>query len=593
MSKKSRNVDRRASSSERMVEESTSRSAAPSKPSWFSQVVFRESVEAVAVAFILAFLFRTFEAEAFVIPTGSMADTLMGLHKDVECKECGHPYRVGISTGMSDQTSGVPKGLDVVRSVCPLCRYEMDVRHEKPFSGDRVLVNKFVYHFKEPCRWDVAVFKYPEGAKTNFIKRLVGLPNETIRIHRGDLFVKKPGEEGFTIARRPPEKIRVMLQTIHDTEHLPATLLEHGWPSRWQPEADSPGWHVAGDFRSFAHDGSASEESWLRYHHVVPTQQTWIAADRGLPLDQDLTPQLVSDYCAYNAGTAKFQYDNRRRRGPIDGEDQKGVGLHWVGDLAVSCTLDVRSKQGEVVFELVEGGRRMQCRVDVATGRAALSIVGDEFHREANTAVSRPGTYELMFANIDDELLLWVNGKVVAFDEATAYDPLGNTTPRPDDLAPVGIASRGADVEISNVKVSRDIYYIAVGPSRYTGRVCDYRDGAGLFGFTGNEGHASPSRARYFLSHPEQWPEAFSDSNMQEAVFPLREDQFLMLGDNSPASKDSRMWTEDEYYVDRELLIGKALFVYWPHSWDKIWIGEGDGIPFPFFPNFKQMRFVR
>ncbi|EMI24455.1 S26 family signal peptidase [Rhodopirellula europaea] len=43
----------------------------------------RETVEAFAVAFILALLFRAFIAEAFVIPTGSMAPALMGAHKDV------------------------------------------------------------------------------------------------------------------------------------------------------------------------------------------------------------------------------------------------------------------------------------------------------------------------------------------------------------------------------------------------------------------------------------------------------------------------------------------------------------------------------
>src|SRR6476659_5463063 len=48
----------------------------------------RETVESIAVAFILAFLFRTFVAEAFVIPTGSMATTLMGRHKDVQCPNC-------------------------------------------------------------------------------------------------------------------------------------------------------------------------------------------------------------------------------------------------------------------------------------------------------------------------------------------------------------------------------------------------------------------------------------------------------------------------------------------------------------------------
>ena len=62
----------------------------------------RETVESVIVAFVLAFLFRTFEAEAFVIPTGSMAPTLQGRHKDLVCPECGLGYRVGASSEVDD-----------------------------------------------------------------------------------------------------------------------------------------------------------------------------------------------------------------------------------------------------------------------------------------------------------------------------------------------------------------------------------------------------------------------------------------------------------------------------------------------------------
>ncbi|MDP7266743.1 MAG: S26 family signal peptidase, partial [Pirellulales bacterium] len=54
----------------------------------------RETVESVVIAFALAFLFRTFEAEAFVIPTGSMAPTLQGRHQDVDCPMCGNAYRI-------------------------------------------------------------------------------------------------------------------------------------------------------------------------------------------------------------------------------------------------------------------------------------------------------------------------------------------------------------------------------------------------------------------------------------------------------------------------------------------------------------------
>ena len=73
--------------------------------------------------------------------------------------------------------------------------------------------------------------------------------------------------------------------------------------------------------------------------------------------------------------------------------------------------------------------------------------------------------------------------------------------------------------------------------------------------------------------------------------FPLAADQFFMLGDNSPNSQDSRLWGND-HWVDRDLLIGKAMFVYWPHSWDEIrtpWVN----VPFPYFPNFCRMRLVR
>ena len=49
----------------------------------------KETVESILVAFILAFIFRAFIVEAFVIPTGSMAPTLMGAHMQFTCSHCG------------------------------------------------------------------------------------------------------------------------------------------------------------------------------------------------------------------------------------------------------------------------------------------------------------------------------------------------------------------------------------------------------------------------------------------------------------------------------------------------------------------------
>ena len=51
-------------------------------------------IASVVIAFALAFLFRTFLGEVFVIPTGSMAPTLMGRHKVVTCPQCAYTYTV-------------------------------------------------------------------------------------------------------------------------------------------------------------------------------------------------------------------------------------------------------------------------------------------------------------------------------------------------------------------------------------------------------------------------------------------------------------------------------------------------------------------
>jgi signal peptidase I len=100
--------------------------------------VFREYAEAAAIAIILALFIRTFVVQAFKIPSGSMEPTLL--------------------------------------------------------VGDHILVNKFLYGVKipfvnatlipisKPKRGDVIVFIYPVDTSKDFIKRVIGLPGDTIEI---------------------------------------------------------------------------------------------------------------------------------------------------------------------------------------------------------------------------------------------------------------------------------------------------------------------------------------------------------------------------------------------------------------------------
>src|ERR1700683_859055 len=58
----------------------------------------KETIESILVAFILAFIFRAFVVEAFVIPTGSMAPTLLGAHMRYQCPDCGWVFDVNYSS---------------------------------------------------------------------------------------------------------------------------------------------------------------------------------------------------------------------------------------------------------------------------------------------------------------------------------------------------------------------------------------------------------------------------------------------------------------------------------------------------------------
>lgn len=89
----------------------------------------REVVETVVFVVVLVLLLKTFLAEAFVIPTGSMATTLFGYHREKLCDQCGYRLRVNASEEAEKGANfRVPDGY------CPNCRYK-NVFLTKPGGG--------------------------------------------------------------------------------------------------------------------------------------------------------------------------------------------------------------------------------------------------------------------------------------------------------------------------------------------------------------------------------------------------------------------------------------------------------------------------
>ena len=59
---------------------------------------------------------------------------------------------------------------------------------------DYLIIDEISYRFREPKRGEVVVFKYPKDPSSRFIKRIVGLPEEEVKIEEGKVFVRNGGE---------------------------------------------------------------------------------------------------------------------------------------------------------------------------------------------------------------------------------------------------------------------------------------------------------------------------------------------------------------------------------------------------------------
>src|SRR5579871_5480158 len=113
----------------------------------------KETVESILVAFILAFIFRAFVVEAFVIPTGSMAPTLYGAHVRYHCPDCGYVFDGGFkgTANAADDDVDIPAvGTPSTDYHCPNCGYDFPVESEPVRFGDRILVLKYLYLVQPP-----------------------------------------------------------------------------------------------------------------------------------------------------------------------------------------------------------------------------------------------------------------------------------------------------------------------------------------------------------------------------------------------------------------------------------------------------------
>ncbi len=574
---------------------------------FFADRGVRETIESVVVAVLLALLFRGFIGEAFQIPTGSMAPGLRGHHVDLTCEKCGLLYQTGASS--ENNLTPVNSRQPTTKTYCPVCGYRTTLdRDDQPDhranQGDRILVNKYIYDFQEPRRFDVIVFKNPNNGKQNLIKRLCGLPGENITISRGDLYTSDIDGDNRQIVRKPPEKQLAMLQLVDDTNFRAKEMRDAGWPEYWTGGQNSS-WKIVEQESKTVFSADAREATapaWLRFRNMRPHTEVgptytdtsgrqhysegtveweeYVTSLKLPPRIRDFEGRLISDYYGYNQLELQV------------GRAQKAFhpspGNHWVGDLAIEATLQTGSKTGSLLLDLVEGGAHFSCTIDLAAGTGQFECDDPEvqFCDAAGVSGEPPSGFfvplgsaaTLLFCNADNRLLLWVNGRLVEtpgsfFNRPEVFYP-SSSADDPGDAMPCGVGIVGGAVELSRLKVLRDVYYVA-----QRGENQNIQNETGVPDYIINSIHGSP----------KMWNstdgKALFDASLRSGrpMFIIPEGCYFPMGDNSPESKDARIW-EGPNYFRRELLIGRAMLVYWPHSLNR---------PVPFTPNFNQMRSIK
>lgn len=478
-------------------------------------------LEELASALVMALLIIGFVIQPFIIPTGSMAETLNGAHFRLRCAQCGYPY----DTNFEPQDYGIRRNAVPVKPVfapvtrCPSCGYyNTAVKPVAVSKGDKILALKCIYQFFEPKRWDVVVFKNPLEPSENYIKRLIGKPGETVEIIDGDIYIN--GE----IVRKPPKVQDELWMPIYINDYKPVHPLEakfnkHPWKlplqnygnSEWQASKDQTG--------SFFLDGGDSRE-----HH------------------------LVYDTSVGNDFHAAYAYNKVHSQGPQPVCSDFKVSFDVFEGLDKADLIGAGLRKYQQYYKAI---------VDSAGYMRILHIEGNNEQELAGNQIKNlifNNKVHLSFAVVDHLLIFRYGENELVHDLGKLPDSAGQKMPEAEPE--VEIIGSG-ELKISNVEIYRDICYTSINPN------------TGL-----KEGHA-----------------------VEGSPFTLGEDEYFVLGDNSPASYDGRWWDKPgignnavkyrEGTVPRDYLVGKAFFVFWPSGFRPF-----NNFPIACVPNVGKIRLI-
>ncbi|MFQ5734686.1 MAG: signal peptidase I, partial [Planctomycetaceae bacterium] len=484
----------------------------------------RQLIDALLTLAFAVILVRTFGVEGYMISTGSMAPTLPGFHKRVTCPACRYEFAVGISDGDDPPGSLVGDGADPNPTaaerpaVCPNCgKHSIAVSALPRNQGDQLLVFKNAFGFRKPRRWEVVVFRNPSKPTQAYVKRAVGLPGETVSVKGGDVWIN--GRR----ARKNLAQQRAVRILVYDHNFEPRN--DPSWKPRWLPDEET-GWKRDGHGFAIGRDNasSRSKTSWVTYRH-------WI---RGYGLHEttiDVPSDLTLDFANPSLFPVKFDAETRRLRhqgvlsddardriarvyadrrfrrlihqlaershlAPVNDEygynrNRNGHQPVPVRDVMLACDVTFRGGIGKFFVELTDGASRYRLTIDVGTRDVLLySDDGRQPLRRAKLKADvLAETLHVEMSLFDRQVLAAVNGHALFKPLAAPELPQGVSATR----TPARFGATGLSARVDGLRTFRDIYYTQKGRGK---------------------------------------------------EMRLSDEQYFVLGDNSPISADSRVWPE-------------------------------------------------
>lgn len=354
---------------------------------------------------------------------GSMAVSLLGVHRDVVCSDCGFAFACDAAAPPVSP-----------RAVCPNCGYaENSVEPLLDLQGDRLLIDRSAFHFRRPRRWEIVAFRHSQKPGKILVKRVVGLPGESVRIQNGDVYID--GQ----IQRKNLDRQRSMAVPVFDAKYSPN--IEPTPPPRWQGENENSLWNSAA--AQFIHSNTSESHAQLPHPNPLPEAVEtidWLVYHhwRRMPGRRDEVMECpITDIMAYNQNLPRREED-----------------VHAMIDLMLCFRLARTVGQGKFFIRAIAGKDVYQVEINPNAGLYRATRNRVEILLNDNQLPPKIKDLAVVVSLIDRQFLLALNDRTVIC--LPMDDPL---QPMESTSQPFALGTEGLGIVLDEVKIYRDIYY--------------------------------------------------------------------------------------------------------------------------------------